>query len=659
MSDDPRCTIILSSKEAPPPLDEISKILTKFDQVECFGVIAQPPAPTNGQIDRFFVQFHIANSAASLAARRVVCATVGNTRFPLLVRQARTTADIPPDLAREREARRAARAVPVAPAASTVPANRQALPHAPPARATAPPLPGPGSYPAVVIRPSFAASAPIIADRVPGFVVTSRSPSEMDGQFVRTRQDGSPAESEADVDRAARLDRTVFLGNLPPGTSPATLAAALGPMVGAVSYARVRGKVKETGVTATYAFVEFADAGVAAGAIAVPPFVLGGQRVRVHRANSALAKAAPLVADATAEDREAITASLATLDAAYATCRGAKRKRTAVEQEAVYEAKYVRFDRRAVPFASLPLVNVFLSTFTFFPCVPCAPSSRACPCPSLPCPPHPSCGHAVRVVLGAPPLQLGRRDVVRGAAPSSRPRRVVDGLGLGLGLGRPCLLRRSLPGHPPWTAAFGVTLHASRLASNPRVGQCLLGRVACVRLRHQQMTDKVFGSLADGGPHLVVEGVAPAEDEVYPGSLGTAVKGRVTAQQDEGEHADAPHVDAERVADPLQHLGCHVVGGADARLELGRVAQRVGQPKVGQLDRRGLRVDAQYILGLDVTVGTAPVVHVLDGSKELPNDAAGVALGKELLFDDEVKEFAPLHQVENEKDTVIVLKGCV
>jgi hypothetical protein len=238
----------------------------------------------------------------------------------MLVRQVREANEVPPDVAVERERRKKQKVEAEAAAANAAAAAAVAAAASVPARqvvaAVAPP-PRP-----VVVRPTYAPSARAIAERAPGFVVTARSPSEMDGQFVRTTEEAPAPEPDAAADRAARKGRTVFIGNLPPGTSPAILAAALGPTVGPVTYVRVRASPRESGTPATYAFVEFA-----ADAPTVPPFVLGGQHVRVHPANSALAKATPLVADGGAEDRRAIRSSLAILDASFGATKGEKRKR--------------------------------------------------------------------------------------------------------------------------------------------------------------------------------------------------------------------------------------------------------------------------------------------------------------------------------------------
>lgn len=168
---------------------------------------------------------------------------------------------------------------------------------------------------------------------------------------------------------------------------------------------------------------------------------------------------------------------------------------------------------------------------------------------------------------------------------------------------------------------------------DPRMLQNTISAQPPVSLLNEQASDQVLGVLGNASPFLVRE-LVPAlldagEEQLLaglailapaPAAVGAAVpvKGRIAAEQDVHDHAEAPEIATLVVIigladEGLDHFRRHKFGAAHRRQKLRRshrTRQRVveldarSEIEVAHLDRRQLvRIHAQDVLGLEISMG--------------------------------------------------------
>mmetsp|Transcript_38432 Transcript_38432/g.63884 ORF Transcript_38432/g.63884 Transcript_38432/m.63884 type:complete len:385 (+) Transcript_38432:2811-3965(+) len=200
---------------------------------------------------------------------------------------------------------------------------------------------------------------------------------------------------------------------------------------------------------------------------------------------------------------------------------------------------------------------------------------------------------------------------------------------------------------------------------DPRVPEGLCGREAGTRVGHQKLPEEVSprlreravlreapGALHDGGKQLLVlrghEGRAPCQHHVP-------------------QHPDRPQVAGFAIRRPVlviatpEDLRGDVVRGAAALRHVVLVAALLREPEVGDLDlgqelglvlepghvlRHG--VHEQHVVGLQVAVGDALLVHVVQGGHEVRHQLGRHGLGVVLELRDHVEQVAPADQLQND-----------
>mmetsp|Transcript_17869 Transcript_17869/g.38621 ORF Transcript_17869/g.38621 Transcript_17869/m.38621 type:complete len:414 (+) Transcript_17869:757-1998(+) len=155
------------------------------------------------------------------------------------------------------------------------------------------------------------------------------------------------------------------------------------------------------------------------------------------------------------------------------------------------------------------------------------------------------------------------------------------------------------------------------LLLEPRVLECSLDGDPPLDAEADHVADEVLGL----GRDVVVlgEAVVALDDRLVRLHVALAQKGVVAKEHDEGDEADAPHVDRLAVALALAAVALHqlrsqvVVRAADRLEQLGAVLHEAAESEVCDEDVRvrGL-VAQQDVLGLEVPVHHALVVHELD-----------------------------------------------
>ena len=125
------------------------------------------------------------------------------------------------------------------------------------------------------------------------------------------------------------------------------------------------------------------------------------------------------------------------------------------------------------------------------------------------------------------------------------------------------------------------------------------------------------------------------------------VERHLSADQDEENHAETPHVHlGPRVGLRLEQLGSGKVEAAAIRLELPVLVRReeVAEAKVDDFDVA--RLADQDVLDLEVAVDDAVPVAVVDGARDLARKLAGLLLLELPVRDDVVEHLAAVDVFE-------------
>mmetsp|Transcript_41282 Transcript_41282/g.102334 ORF Transcript_41282/g.102334 Transcript_41282/m.102334 type:complete len:327 (-) Transcript_41282:45-1025(-) len=194
-------------------------------------------------------------------------------------------------------------------------------------------------------------------------------------------------------------------------------------------------------------------------------------------------------------------------------------------------------------------------------------------------------------------------------------------------------------------------LDLGRVALDPFVLEHLLGREALARVNLEQLVDEVLGVLGDVVPPGGGVVVAARHDLLEKGWHLLLVEGGEAAEQDVQDHAHRPHVHLDAVALGGEDLGRHVAGRAAGRLHDSLLTHHLGQPEVGQLDRRiGRRRGVEQVLRLEVAVADVVRVQVLQRVRDLPHALGRILLGIRATRDDAVEELAARDELHHEVD---------
>ena len=140
-------------------------------------------------------------------------------------------------------------------------------------------------------------------------------------------------------------------------------------------------------------------------------------------------------------------------------------------------------------------------------------------------------------------------------------------------------------------------------------------------------------------------------DHFKQGGITFIIEWWITAQQDEGNHTQRPHVDFLAVSLLEQNLGGDVVWRATCSLERTFVIYQLSQTKVSYHDAIcRFTITKQDVFWFQITMDNVQGVQVPDGLCHLPNDSGSVTLGKVTFIYDTVKQFTTgnviKHQVQ-------------
>ena len=137
-------------------------------------------------------------------------------------------------------------------------------------------------------------------------------------------------------------------------------------------------------------------------------------------------------------------------------------------------------------------------------------------------------------------------------------------------------------------------------APEPRVLEGLLCGEARLGVRREELGDEVLAGGGDGPPRLGGEAVLAALDLLEGLGIRGVQEGQLAVQHEVEHHARAPHVHGLAVSqrgllaahrdDVLQRLGGQVLLRAADGVHQGVSVGVLGQPKVGDLDERGVCV---------------------------------------------------------------------
>lgn len=130
----------------------------------------------------------------------------------------------------------------------------------------------------------------------------------------------------------------------------------------------------------------------------------------------------------------------------------------------------------------------------------------------------------------------------------------------------------------------------------------------------------------------------------------------LTKHSFEADDADGEVVDGDAVVLAAHDLGRHVAGRAAGVLCVLRIPDardaEVREPEVA------VAVEDE-VLGLDVAVDDALVVHVLQAEQQAGQEEPRLLFGKLPVLRDVVPEVAPVEQVHDEVEVLAVLEGVV
>mmetsp|Transcript_37179 Transcript_37179/g.79316 ORF Transcript_37179/g.79316 Transcript_37179/m.79316 type:complete len:417 (-) Transcript_37179:698-1948(-) len=188
------------------------------------------------------------------------------------------------------------------------------------------------------------------------------------------------------------------------------------------------------------------------------------------------------------------------------------------------------------------------------------------------------------------------------------------------------------------------------------MGEAVLGAQSLVRINQQQVPNHVLRPLRGVPPVILVELVLPQFRHLQQRLAIVGVEGRVSPQQDEHDDPHGEQVGLGPVLFPPEYLRRDVPGSAAHGLQtvlLVLPRDLGGEAEVSDLDLVVIvPMLEEQILGLEVAMGDALGVHVLDGAEEDGAHVAGLGLGVAGLVDDAVEELAP---VEVLGDQVVVV----
>mmetsp|Transcript_3060 Transcript_3060/g.4918 ORF Transcript_3060/g.4918 Transcript_3060/m.4918 type:complete len:391 (-) Transcript_3060:228-1400(-) len=166
--------------------------------------------------------------------------------------------------------------------------------------------------------------------------------------------------------------------------------------------------------------------------------------------------------------------------------------------------------------------------------------------------------------------------------------------------------------------------------------------------------------LADSCPLLFMEPVVAGADPVPQLALVLAVEGHVAAQQDEADHARAPHVHLRAVRPARPHLGRHVLRRAADLVVVPQGGDVAGEPEVADLEVCiVVRGGQQQVLALEV-----PVHHVAGVQVGQRADQRGGQLPRRALVvvvprHQPVEQLPAGHQLEDQVGDVVLSEGVV
>mmetsp|Transcript_70821 Transcript_70821/g.200653 ORF Transcript_70821/g.200653 Transcript_70821/m.200653 type:complete len:276 (+) Transcript_70821:558-1385(+) len=175
----------------------------------------------------------------------------------------------------------------------------------------------------------------------------------------------------------------------------------------------------------------------------------------------------------------------------------------------------------------------------------------------------------------------------------------------------------------------------------------------------QELPDELLRVLGDQVPVLREERELASLHEPQHLRVVLAVEGRVAAQDHVHDHAAAPEV-ARVVVLPVENLRGHVERRPCLRLEELAGLVGGGETKVNELEPIApygvILGREEEILGLQVPVGHALAMHVVDRAEDLLHGNARVRLAEVPLLDDPVKQLSAVANLHHQVDLVVVLE---
>mmetsp|Transcript_28589 Transcript_28589/g.77464 ORF Transcript_28589/g.77464 Transcript_28589/m.77464 type:complete len:401 (-) Transcript_28589:29-1231(-) len=213
----------------------------------------------------------------------------------------------------------------------------------------------------------------------------------------------------------------------------------------------------------------------------------------------------------------------------------------------------------------------------------------------------------------------------------------------------------------------GVVLH---LPLNPGAVQDLAGRGPRLGVPGAHREEELLGLVRDPGKLIQVKRDASPLDRIHDILVALPTERGRTGQENVQDDPDAPDVALLAVL-AAQHLGRHVVRGADHRRHVGcvrplvldLVVEALRYAKVNDLQRvlayRHALALKQEVLRLQIPVSDVLGVHVVHGADNLLDDMSSIPLTEEALVNDGVKQLTPVAHLHDKVDLVLVLEGLV
>mmetsp|Transcript_76337 Transcript_76337/g.166664 ORF Transcript_76337/g.166664 Transcript_76337/m.166664 type:complete len:291 (+) Transcript_76337:851-1723(+) len=162
-------------------------------------------------------------------------------------------------------------------------------------------------------------------------------------------------------------------------------------------------------------------------------------------------------------------------------------------------------------------------------------------------------------------------------------------------------------------------------------------------------------------PVTGIERIVPKFDLGEHFGVRVAKEGRIAAEHDVHDDADAPHV-AELIVLARQDLRRHVVRRAGLRLEKLAWFELARKTEIDDFEEillDGVLGHEQEIFRFEISVANMVLVHVVDGPDNLLHQYGGLDLGEVSGLDNSVEEFSSSSEFHHEVDVSVVLEGLV